>query len=254
MSRAAAVDDLDLTFADGTAALRGVRLAVSSGEMVAVVGPSGCGKSTLLRVLAGLIEPSAGTVRLDGGPPAVARRTTSPIGIVFQQPRLLAWRTVARNVELPLELGGIAADERARRSADVLATLGLAEFTGAYPFALSGGMRMRAAVARALVTEPTLLLMDEPFAALDELTRERLQEELHALHVRRRFTAVLVTHAVAEAVFLADRVLVMSPRPGRISAEIAVPFGDTRAAALRADPEFARLTGEVSARLRAGGA
>jgi NitT/TauT family transport system ATP-binding protein len=253
MSRAADVEDVDVVFDGGVAALDGVRLAVARGELVAIIGPSGCGKSTLLRVLAGLIEPSAGTVRVDGTPPAVARRTTSPIGIVFQQPRLLAWRTVARNVELPLELGGTDAAERARRSGELLATLGLAEFATAYPYALSGGMRMRAAVARALAPEPALLLLDEPFGALDELTRERLQEELRALHGRRRFTAVLVTHAVSEAVFLADRIVVMSPRPGRIIAEVAVPFG-ARTTSLRTDPEFGRLVSDVSARLRTGAA
>jgi NitT/TauT family transport system ATP-binding protein len=250
----AVVRGLDVVFPNGVAALRAVDCALAPGELVALVGPSGCGKSTLLRALAGLYAPSAGTVRVADRPPEEARRDVAPIGVVFQQPRLLAWRTVARNVGLPLELSGLARSERAVRAAALLATVGLADFAGAYPHQLSGGMRMRVAVARALVHRPALLLMDEPFAALDELTRETLQEELLVLRARHRFTTLFVTHNVFEAVFLADRVLVMSARPGRIAAEVAVPFGPVRPAELRADPAFARLAGEVARHLRAGAA
>ncbi len=229
-----------VVFANGTEALRDVSIALAPRELVAIVGPSGCGKSTLLRLLAGLLRPTRGEVV----PPP------DGVGIVFQQPRLLAWRTVVANVALPLELAGAAPGERTARALATLARVGLGDAARAYPVELSGGMRMRAALARALVTAPSVLLLDEPFASLDELTREQLAEELAALHATQEIAGCLVTHSVAEAVFLADRVLVMSPRPGRIVGQIAVPFGRSRPAELRADAAFARLAGEVSRTLR----
>jgi NitT/TauT family transport system ATP-binding protein len=229
-----------VVFANGTEALRDLSVALAPRELVAIVGPSGCGKSTLLRLLAGLLRPTRGEV----APPRDA------VGIVFQQPRLLAWRTVVANVALPLELAGTAPGERTARALATLARVGLGDAARVYPVELSGGMRMRAALARALVTNPSVLLLDEPFASLDELTREQLAEELAALRGMQEITGCLVTHSVVEAVFLADRVLVMSPRPGRIVAEIAVPFGKGRSAELRADPAFARVTGAVSRELR----
>jgi NitT/TauT family transport system ATP-binding protein len=236
----AAATGAHVVYPGGTVALDGVSLALAPRELVAVVGPSGCGKSTLLRVLAGLLPPTRGSVRTPEG----------AIGIVFQQPTLLPWRTVLMNVALPLELAGIPAGEATARSLATLARVGLDDATRVHPKELSGGMRMRAALARALVTSPEVLLLDEPFGSLDELTRERLAEELMSLRALEGFAAVLVTHSVAEAVFLADRVLVMSPRPGRIVCEMRVPFGKTRATELRSEPAFARLAGELSRRLR----
>jgi len=250
----AAVRGVGVRFPNDVEALRGVDCTLRRGELVALVGPSGCGKSTLLRVLAGLAPPTTGTVEIASRPPAEARRDTAPIGVVFQQPTLLAWRTVVRNTALPLELAGVSGATRDADARALLATVGLADFADAYPHQLSGGMRMRVAVARALVHRPALLLMDEPFAALDEITRETLQEELLALRARHGFTTLFVTHNVFEAVFLADRVLVMTPRPGRIAAEVAVPFGRERDAELRADPAFAQLAGQVARRLRGASA
>ncbi|HZG91316.1 MAG TPA: ABC transporter ATP-binding protein [Pseudonocardia sp.] len=227
-------------FPDGTAALRDVDLRLGRGEFVTVVGPSGCGKSTLLRLASGLSAPSSGTV--------VAR--TRRIGYVFQDPTLLPWRSVRRNVELGAELERMPRAERRRRVDEALELVGLAGFADARPAALSGGMRMRASLARSLVLDPELFLFDEPFAALDELTRERLDDELLALFGEHRFGGLFVTHSVAEAVYLSTRVVVMSPRPGRVVAEIDVPFGYPRTTTLRFEPEFGRIAGQVSAALR----
>lgn len=222
---------------DGTRALDGVDLDLNDGEVVSIVGPSGCGKSTLLRVISGLARPSEGSVT--GG--------LGRIGVVFQQPVLLPWRSVARNVSLPLELRRIAG----RAVVDqTLQDVGLADVRDKIPRQLSGGMQMRVAVARALVDEPDLLLLDEPFAAVDELLRERLNDLFLDLRRRRRFSALFVTHSVAEAAFVADRVAVMSARPGRISSIVSVPFGDRREPDLRYHPEFARVCGEIGALVR----
>ena len=238
---------LSVRFANGTAALDGVDLDLARHEFVSIVGPSGCGKSTLLRVAAGLQAPTAGAAAVAGLPPGRARREQHATGYVFQFPTLLPWRTVAENVGLPLELEG-RADPAA--VADRLDLVGLREFAGHRPRELSGGMQMRVSLARALVTRPDLLLLDEPFGALDEITRQRLNEDLLALWARDRWAALFVTHNVTEAAFLGGRVLVMTARPGRIAAEFAVPFPHPRPAALRADPAFARLAGEIGAALR----
>ena len=200
-------------------ALDGLDLRVTEREIVAIVGPNGSGKSTLLRVISGLLPPDLGTVTTFGTP---ISGVDPRICLVFQEPRLLPWRDVLANVAFPLELAGVARDERESQARDALSLLGLAEFCDAFPAQLSGGMAQRAALARALVTRPAVLLLDEPFSALDALTRERLDGELLSLWARTGSTILLVTHSISEAVFLGDRVLVMSPRPGRIVGEVIV--------------------------------
>jgi NitT/TauT family transport system ATP-binding protein len=228
------------TFPDGTEALIDVSLTVPEGEMVAIVGPSGCGKSTLLRLASKLAAPSAGRIEVGDG----------NLGYVFQDPTLLPWRTVRSNVELFAELAGVPAAERAKLASDAIELTGLRGFERHRPRALSGGMRMRVSLARALTLRPRIFLFDEPFGALDEITRERLNGELLALFDRERFAGLFVTHSVVEAAFMAARVLVMSRRPGRIVDTIDVPFPYPRPAELRFDPEFARIAGRISAQLR----
>jgi NitT/TauT family transport system ATP-binding protein len=230
-------------FPDGTVALSGVDLSVAPGEFVSILGPSGCGKSTLLRVAAGLTAASDGTARV----------ATDKVGYVFQDPTLLPWRTVQANVELFAELRHLPRDERRRRARDALALVGLDDFAGHHPRALSGGMRMRVSLARSLTLEPELFLFDEPFGALDEITRERLNDELLGLYLAKGFTALFVTHSVSEAVFLSSRVVVMSARPGRVLDSFPVPFAYPRPAGLRFAEPFAHLAGQVSACLRQGG-
>ena len=200
-------------------ALDRIDLDIRPREVVALIGPNGCGKSTLLRVIGGLIRPDEGTVSLDDGP------VTGPdprVGLVFQEPRLLAWRTAESNVRFPMDLAGWPAERQRTRSDDLLGLVGLREFARAKPVTLSGGTRQRVAIARALALEPSVLLLDEPFSALDALTRERFNAELLRLWERTGTTIVLVTHSIPEAVFLADRVIVLSPRPGRVVAEVPV--------------------------------
>jgi NitT/TauT family transport system ATP-binding protein len=227
-------------FATGTVALDGVDLELARGEFVSVVGPSGCGKSTLLRLASGLSHPTAGELRVDPG----------EVGYVFQDPTLLPWRTVARNVELAAELKGLPRAERRHRVAAAIDLVGLGGFERHLPRMLSGGMRMRVSLARSLLLDPDLCLFDEPFGALDELTRERLNTELLQLYSARRFTGLFVTHSVVEAVFLSTRVVVMSPRPGRIVADVPVPFGYPRPRDLRFTADFAELAARVSGALR----
>jgi len=235
-------DSVSKTFPDGTRALDGVSLSVGEGEMVAIVGPSGCGKSTLLRLASRLTAPSEGEIRC----------SDSNLGYVFQDATLLPWRTVQANVELLAELAGVPRTERAQRAREAIALTGLLGFEQHRPRALSGGMRMRVSLARSLTMHPRIFLFDEPFGSLDEITRERLNGELLGLFERERFAGLFVTHSVGEATFLASRVLVMSARPGRIVAQVRVPFGYPRAPELRFDPEFAGVAGEISARLRDG--
>jgi NitT/TauT family transport system ATP-binding protein len=233
-------------FASGVEALRGVDLAIERGQFVSIVGPSGCGKSTFLRLVAGLDDPTAGTLTVDGRSPKEARRKQLDLAFVFQDATLLPWRSVERNVGLPLELRGETDSDRV---AQVIDMVGLAEFANAYPAHLSGGMRMRASIARALATRPELLLLDEPFGALDEITRQRLNEELLRLWQEDLWTGLFITHNVYEAVFLSQRVLVMSARPGRLIADIAIPFEHPRAPDLRATPEFVQLADAISRQL-----
>ncbi len=219
-------------------------LTIDPGEIVTLVGPNGSGKSTLLRVAAGLLVPDAGRVSLDGnevdGP-------TERIGIVFQEPRLLAWRSVESNIVLPLELAGWDAGRRAARARELAATVGLEGFERARPSTLSGGMRQRTAIARGLALDPAVLLLDEPFSALDALTRERFDVDLMDLAARTGTSIVLVTHSIPEAAFVADRIVVLSPRPARVVAEVPVPLARPRALADIASPVLADVSAEVRA-------
>ncbi len=232
-------------FDGGVQALAGVDLRVAPGEFVTLLGPSGCGKSTVLRLAAGLDTPSAG--RIDT--PAL-RSDAADTAFVFQDATLMPWASVADNVWLPLRLAGLGRAQAEPRIAEALATVGLADFARAFPNQLSGGMKMRVSIARALVTRPRLLLMDEPFAALDEITRQKLNADLLAAWDAQRFAALFVTHSVYEAVFLSQRVLVMSARPGRIVAEVHVD-APLRDAVFRRTPAFAETCARLSAALEA---
>ena len=209
------------------------------GEFVSLLGPSGCGKSTALRIIAGLGGATEGTVERPGG----------KIGFVFQEPTLMPWRTVLGNVRLPLGLAGIGHAAARTRALSALEMVGLREFAGAYPRQLSGGMKMRVSIARALVTDPALLLMDEPFAALDEITRQKLNDDMLRLWHEAGLTVVFVTHSVYEAAYLSSRVVVMGARPGRIVGDVALPRPWPREEAFRASPDYAALTRRVSAML-----
>jgi NitT/TauT family transport system ATP-binding protein len=226
-------------------ALDGIDLSIDEGSFVALIGPSGCGKSTLLRIVAGLDVPDEGTVLV----PALAR---GEVAYVFQDAHLLPWRSVAANVALPLELRGVPREEREAKVKEALEEVELSDAASRYPAELSGGMRMRASIARALVTRPKLLLMDEPFAALDELTRQRLDERLLAVWREHRFTVLFVTHAIFEATFLAERAVVLSGRPARIVHDGAVDLPPLRTAATRGEPAFAREAGTLLASLEQG--
>ena len=225
------------------AALAPIDLDVADGEFITIVGPSGCGKSTLLRIVAGLLTASTGTVRIDESVPV---GPVTGLGIVFQQPVLLEWRNALQNVLFQVEMRGHRQGAWRDRARALLDQVGLAEFTDAYPHALSGGMRQRVAIARALLHDPGLLLMDEPFGALDALTREQMRVDLEALWLRRRMTVLFVTHSVDEAVLLADRVVVMSPRPGRIERVIEIPIARPRGLRGRRDPDFLRIEAEIT--------
>ena len=233
-------------YASGTLAVERVDLDIARGDFLALLGPSGCGKSTLLRMIAGLIPNTEGT--LDFSADAEARRS---IGFVFQEPTLMPWATALRNVALPLELAGTPRREADARAAEMLARVELKGFENAYPRALSGGMKMRVSIARALVTQPRLLLMDEPFAALDEITRFRLNNDLLNLWRAERFTVIFVTHSVFESVFLAERIVVMAPRPGRIVCELRVPGSEREVEEFRTSANYAAHCREVSHALAA---
>ena len=228
-------------------ALDDVTLRLSGESFVCLVGPSGCGKSTLLRILAGLLRPAEGRVLLDGQPLTRAQRR---VGIVFQKANLMPWRTVSGNLSLPLELAGIPPAEREERTRAMLELTGLEGFAGAYPGALSGGMAQRVAIGRALIHDPEVLLLDEPFGALDALTREQMSEELLRIWARHRKTVLMVTHSIPEAVLLADRVLVMGPRPGHLVAEVPIPLARPRSLALLHEPEFVALSEQVRRSIR----
>jgi NitT/TauT family transport system ATP-binding protein len=236
------LDRVGRRFPNGTVALEDVSLRIEAGEVVALLGPSGCGKSTLLRLVAGLDQPDSGEVRWDGG----QRPAPGGIAYVFQDATLMPWASALDNARLPLRLRGRPGHAEARAA---LARVGLGGFESARPAQLSGGMRMRVSLARALVSRPALMLLDEPFAALDAFTREALQEELRGLLAQAGAAALFVTHSVHEAAYLAGRIVLMTPRPGRILAAIASPLpaeGDRRL-----DPAYAGLVAEITARLRA---
>jgi NitT/TauT family transport system ATP-binding protein len=238
-TRTLAMDRVTKRFPTGTVALTDVSLTVGAGDFVSVVGPSGCGKSTLLRLASGLEEVTDGAIE-------VSAAATS---YVFQDATLLEWRSALRNVELVGELRGVPREERRARAKDTLDLVGLTGFEQQHPRELSGGMRMRVSLARALVAEPDLALFDEPFGALDEITRLQMQTELQKLFRMKQFAGLFITHSVSEAVYLSTRVLVMSGRPGRIVAEIPIPWEYPRPPELRYAPEFAAITGRVSAAL-----
>jgi NitT/TauT family transport system ATP-binding protein len=229
-------------------ALADCSLEVAAGSLTVVIGPNGCGKSTLLRVVAGLLGPATGSVQVGGERP---RPGDGRVGLGFQQPRLVPWRTTLDNVALPLELAGVGTDERRARATEALQRVGLAGAAGLRPRELSGGMAQRAALARALIGDPPILLLDEPFSALDALTRETFNAELQRLWLERPRTVVLVTHSVPEAVALADRVMVMTPRPGRVARVVEVDLPRPRPAELLGDPRAAELAAEVRAGLAA---
>jgi NitT/TauT family transport system ATP-binding protein len=247
------VEQVHRIFPGGVAALEGVELEISPGAFVALVGPSGCGKSTLLRIIAGLDSATRGRVVLTPAP-GETQGSRAPIAYVFQDAHLLPWRSVLDNAALPLELSGVSRPERRAAAREVLAQVGLGDFTARYPAELSGGMRMRVSLARALVTRPRLLLMDEPFGALDELTRGRLDEQLRALWHQLGMTVLFVTHSLSEAAWLAERTLVFTPRPGRVVMDRVLEMPRQRTAALRLEPAFAREVQTLSEALERGGA
>ncbi|HEX6999474.1 MAG TPA: ABC transporter ATP-binding protein [Gammaproteobacteria bacterium] len=240
-----------------TVALERIDLKLGREEFIAIVGQSGCGKTTLLRILAGLIRPTAGDVRTAGrslwSGGARDRETVGKLGIVFQDANLFPWYTVEDNVALPLKLRGVAKEQRRARAHELCKLVGLAGFERAYPRELSGGMRQRAAIARALSYRPQILLMDEPFGALDALTREKMNLELQAIAAATRASVVLVTHSISEAVFLADRVVLLSPRPGRIRSITTVPFPRPREPDLVTLPEFQDIARELRHQLDENG-
>lgn len=240
-------------FGDGPLVLSGVDLAIDPGEFVSLIGPSGCGKSTLLRMVSGLAEASSGRVLVSGNDPATALGGTAHI---FQDATLLPWLTVWKNIEAPLRLKGVPAVERAATVTRMLKLVRLETVAGLYPRQLSGGMKMRVSVARALAQSPEVLLLDEPFGALDEITRNHLNEELLALRAHHEWTTLFVTHSVAEAVFLSERIVVMAAGPGRIVSEVRVPFAYPRTTVLRDTKEYQDMVVQVSRMLRSteGGA
>jgi NitT/TauT family transport system ATP-binding protein len=232
-------------FANGVRALDPIDLVVREGEIVTLVGPSGCGKSTLLRLIAGLVQPSAGRIRLS------PEAQSAGLAFVFQNPTLMPWASVDRNVRLPLDLSNVERAQAQNRVRHALELVGLNEFARFYPRELSGGMQMRASIARALVTGQRMLLMDEPFGALDEITRNRLDRDVSELCAREKLTMLFVTHSIYEAVFLSSRVLVMSARPGRILQEVAIDEPQPRRDAFRTTEKFARQSAALSGMLAA---
>ncbi len=243
------------TFGSGdgaVTALEGIDLSIEPGEFVSLIGPSGCGKSTLLRLIGDLTSPSHGTVEVNGKP-ARRARLDRDYGMVFQAPVLMDWRTVAKNIELPLEIMGWKPSDRASRSAELLKLVELDGFEGRHPWQLSGGMQQRVSIARALAFDPKLLLMDEPFGALDEMTRERMNLELMRIWGRTRTTVVFVTHSIPEAVFLSTRVVVMSARPGRIAKVVDVDLPQPRTVDTRETERYFELVTEVREALRQRG-
>jgi len=244
---AVAVAQATKTFDNGTRALEAIDLDIRPGEFVTVLGPSGCGKSTLLHMIAGLLAPTSGTIRWWGGPWSATGTDGRRLAMVFQAPTLMPWARLDANVRLPLELAGAGHAKTEASVREALALVGLTEFARHYPRQLSGGMQMRASIARALVTRPDLLLMDEPFGALDEFTRQHLDIELASLWLKRKLTIVFVTHSIQEAVFLSTRVVVMGPRPGRLIDDVAIDEPHPRGDAFRVSTRFAGYAQRLSA-------
>jgi NitT/TauT family transport system ATP-binding protein len=234
-------------YGNAHAVLESIDLVVAKQEFISIIGPSGCGKSTILKLIAGLAVPTSGTIQVDGMTPQNARET---ISFVFQDATLLPWRTVKQNIGLGLELERVPSDRREKEIAALLDLVGLTKVAKSYPRELSGGMRMRVSIARALATNPRLMLLDEPFAALDEMSRDRLNEEILRLRSEQNWTAVFVTHSVSEAVFLSDRIVVLAPNPGRVHAEFRVELPVPRTSAIRNSPDFDAIVARVSHTLR----
>lgn len=232
------------TAATDVLALHQVNLDIAKGEFISLLGPSGCGKTTLLRLMADLIEPTHGRISV-AGKSAREARLARKYGIVFQSPVLYDWRKVKHNITLPLELMGVGKAEREKKALELLSLVGLQGFADKFPWQLSGGMQQRVAIARALSMEPEILLMDEPFSALDEFTRERLNEELLSVWAEVRNTVVFVTHSIPESIFLSDRVFVLSPHPGRLSAIVDIPLPRPRTAEMRNSPQFFELIARI---------
>jgi len=244
------LDGIATTFTGGTVALAGVDLTIFPGEFVSLLGPSGCGKSTLLKLIAGLAVPTAGSIDWPQSTYAADGTPEPALGFVFQEPTLLPWRTAAANVQLPLLLAGVDKAAARERVTDALAQVGLSGFADLYPRQLSGGMKMRVSIARALVTRPAILLMDEPFAALDEITRMKLNDELLELFAGQGLTVIFVTHSVYESVYLSSRIVVMSTRPGRVTADIPIEVVYPRTEEFRTSPLYNERCRLVSAALR----
>jgi len=234
-------------YGEARAILDSINIVIEKQEFVSIIGPSGCGKSTVLKLIAGLSSPSSGTIRVDGMTPLNARETVS---FVFQDATLLPWRTVKQNIGLGMELERVPKDRREKEIDILLELVGLKPVSESYPRELSGGMKMRVSIARALATHPRLMLLDEPFAALDEMTRDRLNEEILRLRAEQRWTAVFVTHSVPEAVFLSDRILVLAPNPGRVYAEFRVDLPVPRTSAVRSSRQFDAFASQVAHALR----
>ncbi len=252
IDRVSGVDKQFVVAHGTTTALSGIDLDIGQGEFVSLIGPSGCGKSTLLRLIGDLIGPTRGSIEINGKP-AHAARLGREYGMVFQAPVLFDWRTVEENVKLPLELLGRDRSERDARAREMLDLVELGDFAGHHPYQLSGGMQQRVAIARALALQPSILLMDEPFGALDEMTRERMNTEVLRIWQQTGTTIVFVTHSIPEAVFLSTRVAVMSARPGRITKVVEVDLPQPRNEDTREDPRYFRLITEVREELRAEG-
>ena len=244
---AVTLDRVGKRFGAGSPIIEDVSATIAPGEFVSILGPSGCGKSTLLKLIAGLIPLTSGTITVDGMTPTHAREILS---FIFQDPTLLPWRTVRANVQLGLELEGMARELRYAKTEALLSLVGLSGVASAYPRELSGGMKMRVSIARALASSPRVLLLDEPFAALDEITRDRMNEELLRLYREQGWTVLFVTHSVAEAVFLSTRILVLAAHPGRLTHDVAVDLAWPRTAETRGSEAFDRTVAEVSRTLR----
>ncbi len=245
--------EINMTFNAGTpketVALKGINLEIQPGEFISLIGPSGCGKSTLMRLVGDLLQPTSGTIQVNGKP-AEQARIDQDYGIVFQAPVLFEWRTIVKNVMLPLELHGVSKEDRQQKALEALRLVELTGFEHHYPWQLSGGMQQRAAIARSLVEQPRLLLMDEPFGALDEMTRERMNHELHRIWNETKTTVIFVTHSISEAVFLSTRIIVMSARPGEILHEIPVNLTQPRGHHTREEPVYFEHETEVREWLR----
>lgn len=245
------IDNVSLTYHAANSdvhALDDVSIFASEGEFVALVGPSGCGKSTLLKLVSGLLSPSSGAIRVNG---REIRGPTASVGVVFQSPLLMAWRSILDNILLQIEIRGLRVEDYRETAHELIQLVALEGFENAYPHQLSGGMQQRVGLCRALIHDPDLLLMDEPFGALDAMTREQMNSELQSIWMKRRKTVLFITHSISEAVYLADRVFVMSPRPGRIVGEIKIELPRPRTVASTETLEFTRLTRQVRQHLNA---